>query len=994
MKFASGKSSMETLLTQDWRAAIRRTSILVCGTLFLGSAQSALAAPNDRPSMREFRDMHGDLSRKEARLLFKDTYNARSAVGAELTPRIEAKQARIEAAILRHNAVVPNTDTIKRGLQGKLERLGVQQIGSNLVRLNSGVDLDLTSADRNIVLGSNLFKNSLGSVEINVGGTTQTYSAGAKVTAAEYIAVKQALSGSGQKLILDASGIANGGTLDLTAISGNNDPLRAANLTISSGVTTYGDFGKGSDFILKGDLNNYGSIYALSSRNNSRGGAIRADDITNQSGALISSVLPSTLTGTYSPKVDLELNARGELTNHGTIESSGNLTLVSQSVPTIASSVPASDSKITNSGTISAQDSVTLFGSTINNSGTIGAVNGNIFIDGSATQDINVKNAGGTLSALNGHITLRTPTYYGTSGINITGGDLLSKELIMNGGNGTNNVNVNKLTGVVSQSALAGHIIAATDNLQIGSTCLTGDPTFYNNGGDITISSSIAAGEVLTFIATGNIFSNPGTVIEARNASGGFEINMIAGANIISPAAGSSLPPTASTSPVTFDGASAGGGSIFLQGSTINTTPIGTTGNGGNVNLFAFKGAGSTTGWIDVNTTSINTGGQGSGSNGNVTIIAGGANPIPAQHILFGTTAIQIGAMDTSGGTGGGGNLFVSTSQPTITGGTTVTYKTDGTLDTTGGNLIASTVTTGASIGFAGGVTRIGGDVTLAAGKDIIQEYDGFEPTSTLFMTKVDATIDMTAAGGNIGADFDAPFVIQGFNKPFTKSVAKKNPNGTTNLILNATGNAYIVRQMSTDLELNTSTVGQNLNLYSNSKLTVDGTVTSMTGNVRLENQGGNFVLANNADIIAETAIAITNGSKKNLKPTIFLGTNSNLQTTTTTPSTGPGGIGIIDLTLDQKAFKGMDRPGLQGRRSRSPMLSAIGTSRETEWITDLVVVTENSGRVMYFGKVPDAAAAGPQNFFTTNGADIYVINGGKKGSIFFNGGVTMTTAQ
>lgn len=985
MKFASGKNSMETLLTQDWRAAIRRTSILVCGTLFLGSAQSAFAAPNDRPSMREFRDMHGDLSRKEARLLFKDTYNARSAVGAELAPRIEAKQARIEAAILRHNAVAPNTDTIKRGLQGKLERLGVQQIGSNLVRLNSGVDLDLTSADRNIVLGSNLFRNTLGTVEINVGGTTQTYGAGSKVTAAEYIAVKQALSGSGQKLILDTSGIANGGTLDLSAITGNNDPLRAANLTISSGVTTYGDFGKGSDFILKGDLNNYGSIYALSSRNNSRGGAIRADDITNQSGALISSVLPSTLTGTYSPKVDLELNARGELTNHGTIESSGNLTLVSQSVPAIASSVAATDSKITNTGTISAQDSVRLFGSTVNNSGTISAVNGNIFIDGSATQDINVNNAGGTLSALNGHITLRTPSYYGTSGINITGGDLLSKELIMNGGNGTNNVNVNELTGVVSQSGLEGHVIASTENLLIGNTCLTGDPTYYNNGiggGHITVAGDISVGEVLTIIASGNIITLNDTKIEAKNATQGFDINMIAGANITT-AGGSENTDTPSAVPVTFDGASASGGSIAMGTSIVSTSSDGPNSNGGNINLFAFKGT-TSGGKIDVNAATFITGGKGTGTNGNVTMIGGGTDN-PAS------VAIEIGAMDTSGGTGGGGNLFVSTSQPTITGGTTVTYNTDGTLDTSGGHLIASTVTTGASIGFGGGVTRIGGDVTLAAGKDIFQEYDPieFEPTSTLFMTNVAATIDMTAAGGNIGANFNAPFVIQGFNKTFKKSVAKKNPNGTTNLLLNADDNAWIVRQMSTDLELNTSTVGQNLNLYSNSKLTVDGTVTSVAGNVRLQNQGGDFLLSNNADIVASTAIEITNGSKNNLKPKLILDTDSNLQTTIAgTP--GPGGMGVIELTLSQKAFKGIDRPGLQGGgRVSSPSIKANPINF---FHPDIGFTTVDLGTITFYGKVP--GAVGPMNNFTANNAAIEVTNSGKKQSIFFNGGVTITAGQ
>ena len=982
MKSGSGKKSMESRLNRDWRAAIRRTSVFVCGTLLLSSAQTALAASHDRPSMREFRDLHTDLTRREARDLFKDTYNARSATGASPPLRQELKQQRLEAAIIRH-AELQNNDVIRRGLQAKLDRIGVQQIGSSLVRLNSGVDLDLTSADRNIVLGSNLFSTINSSVEITVGEQTQTYSAGSKVTAAEYIAVKQALSGGGQKLVIDGSGIASGGSLDLTSITGNNDPMRAANFTVASGVTTYGDFGKNSNFVLKGDLNNYGSIYAVSSTNSARGGAIRADDITNQSGALISSVLPSNLSnGSYRSKVDLELNARGELTNLGTIESSGNLTLVSQLVPTVSSNSPASGSTLTNSGTISAQDSVFITANNVNNSGSISAVNGSVSINGSPTLAINVNNANGTISALNGAINVRDASYKGTFNNNITGGDLLSKEVNLFAGNATNEVVVNQLTGLLSQTGLAGHVSTSTDNLQIGDTCFTGDPTFYNNGNQITISGDVIFEEDIAFITTGNIIGSNGFTVEARNSTQGFDITMIAGAQITNPGAGTNFPGSTGAS-ATFDGASTLGGSIILGTGSILTSPRGTQGNGGNINLYAFRGT-SSGGFVDVNSATLQTSGAGTGTNGNITIIGGGVDNVGLG------AAIQIGNVNTSGGTGGGGDLIVSTSQPTITGGPTVTYNADGSL-AAGGHLVeGASLTANANIGFAGGVATVGGNVSLSAGRDIVQAYDLGEPTGTIFMTNVNANVELTA-GRSIGGDFQSPFVIQGFNKPFTKGIAKKNPNGTTELTLNAGQDVNLVRQMSTDLKLNTSTVGGNLVLYSNSKLNVEGTVTSTNGAVRLQNQGGNFLLQSNADIIASTAIEITNGSKNNLKPTLILDTNSNLQTTILgTP--GPGGMGVIELTLDQKAFKGVGRPGLQslGRVIPPPSIQSgpIGFTHP-----EIGFQVFDQGSILFYGKAP--GATGPMNTFTANNSAIEITNAGKKGtSVFFNGGVTITAGQ
>jgi hypothetical protein len=989
MKFGSGKRSMESSLNQDWPAAIRRTSVLVCGTLFLGSAQIALAAPDDRPSMREFRDMHTDLSRREARDLFKDTYNARSAVGASLPTKPEIKQARLEAMILRHNALATDMNNINRGLEGKLQRLGVQQIGSSIVRLNSGVDLDLTSGDRNIVLGSNLFKNTATSIDINVGGASQTFTAGSKVTAGEYIAVKQALSGAGQKLLLDANGIANGGTLDFSEITAANDPMRAANLTVSSGVTTYGDFGKSSDFILKGDLNNYGSIYAMSSRSSARGGAIRADDITNQSGALISSV-SNNPSNSYSPKLDLELNARGELVNHGTIESSGNLKLVSGMVPVLASSSPTTSS-ITNTGMVSAQDSASLIASDINNSGTISAVNGNINIDGSAVKDINVDNTNGTLSALNGAINVRTPQYQGTFNNNISGGDLLSKQVNLYAGTGgTNNVYVNELTGVLAQAGLAGHVMADTSNLIIGETCLTGDPTFYNHS-DITIAANVSVGETLAIISKGNIFVNPGVTIEARDQSQGFDITMIAGANITNPASGSNFPPAGAGASVTFDGPSATGGTIKFETSSILTSPTGTNGNGGHVSLFAFKGSNSTSGWVDANSVAISTGGRGTGTNGNVTIVAGGANPLPAQVGFWGSTAIQIGAIDTTGGTGGGGNLSVTTAQPTIVGDTTVTYNANGTLAGPGNLAASPTLTAGASIGQLGGIARIDNDVTMAAGKDILQNAD-----APLYTNGIFADVVLTAQTGRVGADPVNAFIINGFDKIFTKSVLKKNNPGDTTLTVNAGDQAFIIRYASTNLTLLGSSATNGLQIQTRSNMNVEGNVASSNGFIRLQNTGGSFETASGITMTAMDFIDLTNASKSNLKSTFTAGTN-----TTYTTAGGVLGAGDISMSIDQKAFR-LDLPKnksigfASARRSvPPPTLSSNdpGSIILTGTFPGLTVNVVGSGEARQFGK-RDLTFNLPMNTINVDDASVNLTNNAKDGAMVFNGNVSINASN
>jgi len=948
---------------------VQRFSVLLCGSLLIGGAQVAEAA-NNRESFRDFRDSHSHLERRDARQLFRTTYNGRSAVGASLPVPITPKAVETNKNNWQNTNFNINVRNPLTNKEAKLLRVGAQDIGTKMVRLNSGIDLDLSSADRNIILGENLFK-SAGSVEITVGTEQQTFSAGSKATAAEYVAIKQALSTNvGQKLVIDQSGIASGGSLDLTEITGSNDPLKASSLTVSSGVTTYGDFGKKSDFRLTGDLNNYGTVIALSSTNSGRAGAIRADDITNNVGAAITSILPDSLANSHlARKVDLTLDAKGDLTNFGTLSSSGNLSLI------------AGDS-INNKGSISASDSVNMTAPNINNSSEITASAGNINIDGPSIAALNVNNSQGTLSAINGAINVRTPDYTGTFNNNISGGDLFSKEVNINGGNATNNVNVNELTGTVSQTGLAAHVTAATQNLILGSNCLTGDPTFFNKG-DITITGDLIVSEALTLIAEGDITSVSGVSIAARSATSGFDITMIAGATITSGVGGNPTVPPGTGASVTIDGTVSGtGGSIALgTGTSIVSSPLtGGSGDGGNVFLYAFQN-GAARGRIDVNDTTIMTGGIGAGENGNVVIVGGGNNPG-----IF--SAIQIGQIDTTGGTGGGGDLTIITAQPIAVGGP-VTYDAEGKLSGSGQLAAGAVINPAASIGQAGGKAIVAGNVIMNAGKNIIQQSDA----DTLVTTNFNAQIQLIA-GEDVGAGFSNEFIIEGFNELFTKKVLKRNnfDSGNSALTVTSGGSVNILRNASTNLTLEASSSKDEFALRTNSALTVGDNLTSTAGLVRLENTGGSLTIDSGKAITAFDVIDITNGTTKKLKPLFTVGANA---TITTTQLGGPTFNGVY-LTLDSTAFEINSVGVANAGRNTNPSV--------TDKASIIIPITSLDYEfALGVGTSPDLAGAGgakkmeflgPANIFESNNTKIEIVSAGKKGAMSFGGGVVVTAGQ
>ncbi len=371
-------------------------------------------------------------------------------------------------------------------------------------------------------------------------------------------------------------------------------------LHISEGVTAYGDFGKGGDVRVSGDLVNAGGIVAYSSSKDVSVANLRADNITNIAGASISSGLNADQGGVVD-NISLGLYANNNLNNHGSITSAGDLTL-------------SAGGNLNNSGNASAQNNVNVLAPNVNNSGVISSVASNINIDSSIASTLSVNNAGGTLSAVNGAINLLSADFNGAFDTNVVGGDLLSKEVNLNAGQGTANLDVKDLTGEVTATGLAAHVRAETENLIIGKQCLIGDPTYYNVG-NITINGDIVVGEKLAIIASENIVASPGPInITARGGNQGYDIQIIAGVDVVAGSGTatsvSGAPPAGNTSgDVTFTGASETGGRVDFSSSvvTINADSIVDFGlDGGNVTIAAFAGSDLNSGRVDMPFTTIN----------------------------------------------------------------------------------------------------------------------------------------------------------------------------------------------------------------------------------------------------------------------------------------------------------------------------------------------------------------------------------------------------
>ena len=200
-----------TMKTRSLNAKFVSRTLAIVALLLGVSDQAAFSAPDDRVSFREFRQQYEGVDRNALRRQFHQQFG-KPTVNAKPLPTTVTPVPNFNALERSQNVFTNISRNAKEAREPKIKNQSIQELASGLTtRVNRGIDLDLSSANRNIVLGKSLFDNNT-VVEISVGGKSATYTAGSVVTAAEYVAVKQALSGA-QQVEVDRAGRAIGGSV-------------------------------------------------------------------------------------------------------------------------------------------------------------------------------------------------------------------------------------------------------------------------------------------------------------------------------------------------------------------------------------------------------------------------------------------------------------------------------------------------------------------------------------------------------------------------------------------------------------------------------------------------------------------------------------------------------------------------------------------------------------------------------------------------------------
>jgi hypothetical protein len=129
---------------------------LLSGSLWM-SAACAHGGNNDRASFRDFRQQNSGMDRHAVRALFRETVQQRNDSAAYRVTSTNNSQIQNHSA--RHNNVPKSNFEVTsqnqlRHVRGQTTQTDVSE---NTIRLRNGLDLDLTSTSKNIILGKNLF---------------------------------------------------------------------------------------------------------------------------------------------------------------------------------------------------------------------------------------------------------------------------------------------------------------------------------------------------------------------------------------------------------------------------------------------------------------------------------------------------------------------------------------------------------------------------------------------------------------------------------------------------------------------------------------------------------------------------------------------------------------------------------------------------------------------------------------------------------------------
>jgi hypothetical protein len=475
-------------------------------------------------------------------------------------------------------------------------------------------------------------------VTILVGGRPMNVAPGASVTSAQAAAIEQVLSTGKQPLILGSAGNAVGGSLVLPDQQFNH-------LVIPRGVDVVRDFSSNALMSLAGNLVNKGTFYAVSTNPANDLATITANHIMNSTNALLTSVLPvQGIEGFENAIHNLSLNLVADhITNAGTISSANGLTLT--------------------------------------------AANGSLSVNG----------AGGTFAAANGINLVAQNAAVGDM-VAISGGSWLSPTLHAELGNAGLNVFAKEMSGLVSVNACKAQVGVEEGSLHLGFMNITGDPTFFSVGADVTVQSGNYLGPV-AFLAGRDVIIEDGAVVTAATADGvGQTITMVAGAQL--QITGDPM----TTGSVKVVGPFGLGGSIKQDVGAVLPFSISSAGtaSGGNMLLVAYPDTANTQGGEIILNGTLNAN-SANGKAGDIAIIAprvitlgdvlaDGATGISKLTVMNATptgtlTADQTGKVTGTikGGALQSGNITISTGSLATVAAGVLTFTTGGTYTGNGG---------------------------------------------------------------------------------------------------------------------------------------------------------------------------------------------------------------------------------------------------------------------------------------------------------------------
>jgi hypothetical protein len=713
--------------------------------------------------------------------------------------------------------------------------------------LTEAVNMDLSSTTRSLSASALGLANT---VNINVGGAVRSVGAGDVLTPAELMAVSQVMSGGIQSLKLGADGNAVRGRFTLSS----DMAAQLTGLVIPVGVKLVQDFGALASLSFSGDLVNSGRIFAFSSSSAQTNAAFNAQNIFNQTTGVITSMAEGPMGRNSVPNLGMTLSAVDNLVNEGRIISAGDLNL-------------SAGGTITNAGQagrppalMHAMGDMNVWSPNVVNSGAMASLNGNANFNTVTAVDMNINNLGGQILAPTGAINLRDANYVGAANTNLTGGDLISKTLNLNTGNGVTNVDVRQLTGVVNSTGYGAHISAATGDLLLGDLNLI-DPTFYNASGNIQITGTVSASEAIAIIASGNITAGTNGKISATDGTNGKNITLIAGAVITPcdtctnsstlPSGGNAVP---SGKTIFVDVENGAGANIDLSGSTQSTLiDASGTSTGGTITLAAV-GDGASKGKITLP------------SSGSI-VINGSAGKVVIVADAQSGTGITTGPILVNGA---GGTITMATKPVATDNGSPLEFNADG--STVGNHYIIPGLPNEDS---TAGI-QLNRNVYAASNLNIFAGGDLLSLETLAIIAS--PNMNLTSVHGT----------VQGSSNPNALMVVASSLSGpgTLNLTGHAYANVRVVDTLTGDLVVvSDSSAGNLFGVVSQSGITLNDVSASA---IQMQTYFGAILVAPNAQIAANYGIILSN---LDTNGTILIGANASM--TVLADKSDPGDIFI-----------------------------------------------------------------------------------------------------